>query len=59
MMERYFLSLKMERVWQRHYANPDEAITDIALYIVSFYNTHRLHFPPRLSLTLRIREANP
>lgn len=42
-MERFFLNLKMERVWQRSYANPGEAICDITQYIVGFYNTHRLH----------------
>lgn len=42
-MERFFLSLKMERVWQRQYANHAEACTDITQYIVGFYNTHRLH----------------
>jgi transposase InsO family protein len=42
-MERFFLNLKMERVWQRYYANPSEAMADINHYIVGFYNTHRLH----------------
>lgn len=42
-MERFFLNLKMERVWQRSYANQSEAICDITQYIVGFYNTHRLH----------------
>lgn len=42
-MERFFLSLKLERVWQRSYANPMEAQRDIADYIVNFYNTQRLH----------------
>ena len=42
-MERFFLNLKMERVWQRDYANHAEAITDIADYIVGFYNSVRLH----------------
>jgi putative transposase len=42
-MERFFLNLKMERVWQTQYANPNEAIADITHYIVGFYNTHRLH----------------
>jgi len=42
-MERFFLNLKMERVWQRDYANHDEATTDIADYIVCFYNSVRLH----------------
>ena len=42
-MERFFLSLKMERVWQRDYANHAEAQIDIADYIVGFYNPIRLH----------------
>ena len=42
-MERFFLNLKMERVWQRDYANHAEATTDIADYIVGFYNSVRLH----------------
>ena len=43
MIERFFLNLKMERVWQKDYANYFEAITDIADYIVNFYNSVRLH----------------
>ena len=42
-MERFFLNLKMERVWQRRYANLTEASADITHYIVAFYNTQRLH----------------
>jgi len=42
-MERFFLNLKVERVWQRDYANHAEATSDIADYIVSFYNSVRLH----------------
>jgi putative transposase len=42
-MERFFLNLKMERVWQQDYANHGEAIRDITGYIVGFYNTSRLH----------------
>lgn len=42
-MERFFLNLKMERVWQRRYANHDEARNDITQYIVGFYNCPRLH----------------
>lgn len=42
-MERFFLNLKMERVWQRSYANHAEAIRDITDYIVGFYNSTRLH----------------
>lgn len=42
-MERFFLSLKMERVWQRDYANHGEARRDVADYIVGFYNSTRLH----------------
>lgn len=42
-MERFFLNLKMERVWQRDYANHTEAMRDVADYIVGFYNHARLH----------------
>jgi putative transposase len=42
-MERFFLSLKMERVWQRDYANQMEATKDVTEYIVGFYNCLRLH----------------
>ena len=42
-MERFFLNLKMERVWQRNYANHQEAIKDVTDYIVGFYNSQRLH----------------
>lgn len=42
-MERFFLNLKMERVWQQHYANHQEAIKDISHYIAVFYNQIRLH----------------
>lgn len=42
-MERFFLNLKMERVWRHSDANHGEARADIADYIVNFYNTQRLH----------------
>ena len=42
-MERFFLNLKMERVWQRDYANHGEGQRDITEYIVGFYNNVRLH----------------
>ena len=42
-MERFFLNLKMERVWQKDYVNHAEATNDIADYIVGFYNEQRLH----------------
>ncbi len=42
-MERFFLNLKMERVWQRDYANHTEAQRDVTDYIVGFYNKVRLH----------------
>jgi putative transposase len=42
-MECFFLNLKMERVWQKNYAKHSEAITDVADYIVGFYNSTRLH----------------
>jgi putative transposase len=41
--ERFFLNLKMERVWQRSYTNQTEAKTDVTAYIVGFYNCERLH----------------
>lgn len=42
-MERFFLNLKMERVWQREYANQMEANKDVTEYIVGFYNCQRRH----------------
>ena len=42
-MERFFLNIKMERVWHKDYANHAEATNDIADYIVGFYNSIRLH----------------
>lgn len=42
-MERFFLNLKMERVWHKDYANHAEATNDVADYIVGFYNSARLH----------------
>jgi len=44
-MKRFFLNLKMERVWQKDYANHAEAINDVADYIAGtggFYNSRRL-----------------
>ena len=45
-IELFFLSLKTKRVWQRdhaNHANHAEAMTDIADYIVGYYNSVRLH----------------
>jgi transposase InsO family protein len=42
-MERFFLNLKMERVWRQEYANHAEAERDIRDYIIAFYNTTRLN----------------
>ena len=42
MAERFFLNLKMERVWERNYANQAEARIDVIAYIVGFYNRERL-----------------
>ena len=42
-MERFFLNLKMERVWQQDYANHSEALRDVTDYIVGFYNSTRLY----------------
>jgi putative transposase len=44
--ERFFLNLKMERVWQRQYANHAEARADIIDYIVGFYNCKRINSEP-------------
>ena len=41
--ERFFLNLKMERVWQRQYANHAEAKAYITDYIVGFYNCKRIN----------------
>ena len=41
--ERFFLNLKMERVWQKRYVDRTEARRDITQYIVGFYNPVRLH----------------
>lgn len=40
-IKRFFLNLKMERVWQREYANQMEASKDVTEYIVEFYNCTR------------------
>ena len=45
-MKRFFLNLKMERVWQKDYANHAEATNDIADYIVGFYNSIEPHSKP-------------
>ena len=42
-IERFLLNLKRERMWQRQYANHNEAGRDINQYIVGFYNAVRLH----------------
>ena len=42
-MKRFFLNLKMERVWRKDYAFLAEATNDIADYIVGFYNSTKLH----------------
>lgn len=41
-MERFFLNLKMERVWRQDYVNHSEAIHDVTDHIVGFYNSQRL-----------------
>ncbi|MEN5167922.1 IS3 family transposase, partial [Achromobacter kerstersii] len=42
-MERFFLSLKVERLWTSRYATRADAQRDIQDYIENFYNTRRLH----------------
>ena len=62
-MERFFLNLKMERVWQRDYANFDEAKRDITDYIVGFYNCTRLHstrgYLPPAAFERKMAEKQP
>ncbi len=41
--KRFFLNFKMERVWERSYANQAEAKIDIVDYIVGFYNSQRIN----------------
>lgn len=43
LLERFFLNLKVERAWQRNYANHSEDKAHIADYILGFYNPVRLH----------------
>ena len=45
-MKRFFLNLKMERVWQRDCAHHSEAIHGAADSTVNFYNFVRLHSKP-------------
>ena len=57
-MERFFLSLEMERVWHKNYANHFRATNDIADCFVGFYNAGRLHSKlGNLSLTAFERES--
>ena len=42
-MERFFLNLKMERVWRQDYANHAKARNDVTDHVVAFYNNVRLH----------------
>ena len=57
-IERFLLNLKRERMWQRQYANHDEAGRDINQYIVGFYNAVRLH-PTLGYLSPAAYEAKP
>ena len=44
MAERFFLNLKMKRVWQRDYAKQVEEKIDVTAYLVGFYNGDPLNF---------------
>ncbi len=57
-MERFFLNLKMERVWQQYYASHQEAIKDISQYITVFYNQIRLHSKLRYLSPSRFEQIN-
>ena len=41
--ERFFLNLKMKRIWQRQYANHAEVKADITDYVLGFYNCKRIN----------------
>ncbi len=43
MVESFFHTLKVERVYRRNYKTREEAKTDVANYIINFYNNRRLH----------------
>lgn len=43
MVESFFHTLKVERVHRRNYKSREEAKSDIANYIINFYNHKRLH----------------
>ena len=62
-MERFFLNLKMARVWQRDYANHSEALGDLTDDIVAFYNSTRLHstlgYLPPNAYELKIAAQQP
>ena len=58
-MERFFLNLKMERVWQREYANQMEASKDIVDYIMGFYNCLRLHSTLRYVAPINFEQNIP
>ena len=54
-MERFFLNLKMERVWQKDYANHAEASNDIADYIVGVLQRSEAALKTGQHLTQRFR----
>ena len=56
-IERFFLNLKMERVWRRSYANHGDSYADIADYIVNFYNTQRLNSALGYKLSIAYEQA--
>ena len=62
-MERFFLNLKMERVWRRQYANHAEVTRDVTDYIVNFYNSRRLHsslgYLPPNGFEVKMAEQQP
>ena len=39
--ERFFLNLKVERIWERNYANHAQSKLDVVNYIAGFYNCER------------------
>jgi putative transposase len=62
-MKRFFLNLKMERVWHCQYPNHSDAIHDVTDYIVNFYSSWRLHsslgYLPPNGYEMKMAEQQP
>jgi transposase InsO family protein len=43
LMERFFLNLKIERVWRQDYVNFEATGYNVTDYMINFHNSQRLH----------------